>query len=373
MIYENQVFDDSDEVYPYVPMSSVKLRQLFGQKKFYDILAEAKEHGIIRVKEGYFTGKQYKMYGLGANYKDKPITSHVLENKKLARIEPFKHNLRGTYLQLFRYAQMLEIREFSDTEIHEILDAIPQKKFRGKKRSKQEQFKRARIGLDKMVAKSFYGRKGTDNGRFYSNHTGIKREFRQYFRLGHENLISFDLSCSQPSLLSIKLIQEREVYYHHLGKKLKSTEFLRLKSTIETEIFCFHDECTTNKLYSHIATHLNITRDDAKVELLTYLFGEHEKRHVVAKYFRAKYPGLDTLFKFLKRRNHGVLAQILQKFESDIFIHKIAARIIAENPGLPFLTIHDSVMCAPKYKHIIYSIMYQELSKYIERPVIKEE
>jgi hypothetical protein len=169
--------------------------------------------------------------------------------------------------------------------------------------------------------------------------------------------------------------QAQKRYQNHAEMSIFETEdnlFMAFSGDLER---FFEKELKNSGLYDNIAAYLECSRDEAKVELLRYFFGRHfSKRFPVGDYFNTNYPTLNLIVGFIKKDNHRLLANILQKREANIFIHTIAKRIISEYPDMVIYTIHDAIVCedGPDVE-IVEKIVKEELNKVFTNPKLKKE
>jgi hypothetical protein len=81
--------------------------------------------------------------------------------------------------------------------------------------------------------------------------------------------------------------------------------------------------------------------------------------------FDAKFPKIYKLICEIKKNDHTALAIALQRIESTLVLDKICGRIAKENPSIPLLTIHDSILTTPENVDYVVKILKSVLQEYI--------
>jgi hypothetical protein len=67
----------------------------------------------------------------------------------------------------------------------------------------------------------------------------------------------------------------------------------------------------------------------------------------------------------IKENDHTALSIALQRIESTLVLEKICGRIAKENPNIPLLTIHDSILTTPEHVEYVVSIIKSVLEENI--------
>ena len=88
------------------------------------------------------------------------------------------------------------------------------------------------------------------------------------------------------------------------------------------------------------------TRDEIKKMWIKYIFGQPEYANKKMKaLWVSEFPVLDKILDHFKMFSHKTLAHKLQRIESDIIFNHVCPAI-KEQVGIPYITIHDSIMVA---------------------------
>ena len=157
-------------------------------------------------------------------------------------------------------------------------------------------------------------------------------------------LIEYDLANSQPFIFANSLLWPRADY----SKDMNKSRYYRLRDSE------FVKRVEEHLIYEDMAAKLGITRDDAKVELLHWMYSmaDSNAQKCFEKYYgdvgveagRIKSQTTDVYgnrYGYLSR--HKQLPKMMQRAESAMF-KRIWMRLI--DKGYVILPIHDAVYCA---------------------------
>jgi len=180
------------------------------------------------------------------------------------------------------------------------------------------------------------------SGRVHSPVVNLKGEFRLKLRFHGEKIVSLDVKQMQPTILA-KVLQDS------LGE-----------NSFSTAIFKGED------VYVHLQEQARLPeRKDAKKYLFQLIFGK--PMNDIGKMFKGETDWVDWINRYKsteegqnphKENKHTNLAWLLQYSEVQVMTG-IWGRLKTLN--IPFLTIHDEVLCLPKDKDVVYAVMEEEL------------
>lgn len=239
--------------------------------------------------------------------------------------------------------------------------------------------------------------------RLHSVITNIEKDYRNFLTYDEQELVSIDISNSQPYLACALLKPEFWSIRNELSLSLYSLpEDIQKAITtvaIPLKVEEFFQGCSEEdfRQYINIASSGNmyetvaevcqhslqksIDRDEAKV-LMFYLFfssnqGQHDDVTInqMKKIFSTElFPKVAELFKIIKHKyrdvaidkQHNRLACLLQSIESEIILHRCCKRIWEEgNHQVPVFTIHDSIATTVEHAEWVKGIMQEELTNAI--------
>lgn len=211
-------------------------------------------------------------------------------------------------------------------------------------------------------------------GRVHTNVANLPRQYRQYIRVAGQELMSCDISTSQPLLLAI-LLQNREREKENQKKKKKGTNH----SAVYEPSSCLHlsdylRDCLSGTVYDRVADLTGYSRDDVKSMFLAVIYGHPDHTDTkVGRAIRALYPAVfDAVVEMNFALGHGELPRRLQALESGVMIRRVAARLIREYPEMPLLTVHDCIVAPEGYEAVVAATIAEEwLAEFGVSPGIK--
>lgn len=265
------------------------------------------------------------------------------------------------------------------------------------------QYMAALINIDKIENHRYEVHIDSTVHRLHSVITNIEKDYRNFLIYDEQELVSIDISNSQPYLACTLLKPEFWSIRNELSLSLYSLpEDIQKAITtvaIPLKVEEFFQGCSEEdfRQYINIASSGNmyetvaevcqhslqksIDRDEAKV-LMFYLFfssnqGQHDDVTInqMKKIFSTElFPKVAELFKIIKHKyrdvaidkQHNRLACLLQSIESEIILHRCCKRIWEEgNHQVPVFTIHDSIATTVEHAEWVKGIMQEELTNAI--------
>ena len=256
--------------------------------------------------------------------------------------------------------------------------------------------------INRFNDKDFFLSIDNNIGRFHSNLTNMKSEYRNYIQYNGENLVSVDIQNSTPYLSTVLFNTEfydstqpsttdhafniHSIYTtptHHYTLPFTHVPPPMLVKTPETpmnsDFQLFSNLVENGQLYEYLQDifkdELGIEYEDRKAvkeAVFTILFtgnqfiGQEEAKP--KQVFKKHFPTVYELFAYLKKNDKKFLSNLLQRIESHLILNVICKRIAKEYPKLPIFTIHDSIATTSGNEKIVESIMKEELTKHIGIP-----
>jgi len=167
--------------------------------------------------------------------------------------------------------------------------------------------------------------------RLFTNFANLKSEFRQFILLDGRPLVSVDIKCSQPSLLSS--------FYKELPFDIQErARYLEIISS--------------GDLYQHLADKYvqqnpgnTMLRKEAKTGMFTIMFGKNNRqKSKFCDIFREEFPVLIQRIYEQKIGDYKNVARMMQLKESSIMIEGVLKELLFEKK-IKCLSIHDSISC----------------------------
>lgn len=235
--------------------------------------------------------------------------------------------------------------------------------------------------------------------RLHSVITNMQKDYRNFLTYNGSQLISIDVSNSQPYLMCLLFnpsfwqANSGSLNIYHLPESIQNmfapTHLDEIKSYVEAlednMISDYKQKASEGIIYEHIRDMsnnqlgTNLNRDDAKVMMLIVFFSSNkffnQTDALLKRLFAQLYPNIYGLIKLIKRNNHASFACLLQAIESEIILHKCCRRIWEENnQQVPIFTIHDSISTTLRYRELVRTVIQDELTAIIGiPPCLKDE
>ena len=280
----------------------------------------------------------------------------IIDKKLIRRIEQTRLNIKKQnsrkYPELNHYIHQVRINSTAalktvESEYYKNLKSDPSKAEGRRTFSLSE--------IEKIQSGEIYIKCNRTNGRLDSNYTRLPGELLQHLTIDGKLLTELDICNSQPFFAASLLNPTAEV--NQLISKFSTNSLTMLAKSLQIS------ECNDVKLYTQLVTNCNFydpflmqkcreykipikSRDELKEQLFIIYFGKNgvDKYNNAAKLFKMIFPNVYNLFKAIKEDNHNQLAILLQRLESYTMLERVAQKILIDLPGLPFITIHDSLL-----------------------------
>ena len=201
----------------------------------------------------------------------------------------------------------------------------------------------------RMIEDGYYHASVDDYGRFHTNITNLKRELRSVLRVSGRPFWELDIKGSQMLFLGLEMKKE--------GKE--SRDYL--------------DRCQDD-VYRFIADAAKVRREDVK-RAITHcaLFSPNDdpcQRTKIKRTFDRLFPDVaEYVFRAKAVKDgHRLLAQRLQKAESDFVIRTVCDRIRREKQASFLTTIHDSVLFLKRDSEYVKTVVGEEFASLGVRP-----
>ena len=282
----------------HVPLHSVIMRHKYGT--YYNKIIEyLEDNGLIEKTKEYMVGERARSYSL-VDVTTPPIMME-LKDKVLLKRRGHGIHTGDTVPELYRPL----IDGLNDIELDVTAEELSQYHF----------------SVSWMVTcirnkEWFWSIDG--NGRLHTPMTVLKKNLREKITIRGENIEGVDICNSQPLFLSI------------LMKKSGTIDHKWIKSTIEGTV------------YEEIAKTMDCSRKIAKEMVFRCLFGHNSGSMIYDKVISETFPLAYEWIRVYKKEDHTLLANDLQKLESE-WMYSVMVPYIMENGFVPIFTVHDSI------------------------------
>lgn len=272
-----------------------------------------------------------------------------------------------------------------------------------KKKHPHEQYKAILNNLYSLEINDYKVNIDDNVHRLHSVLTNMQKDFRNFINYGNQQLVSIDISNSQPYLACLLFNPEfwtenssLPLNLYNLPNNIKQSLLHNYPNTNSIPIMlgkmfdkqgvkCFSeyiDIVASGQMYETIVKwvkkekNIEIDRDKAKIAMFQILFSSNrddrdDEFYWLVKYYREKFPTIMGVFKIIKRtfnnldkeRQYARLACLLQAIESQIILHRCCKKISQETGfKVPIFTIHDSIVTTIGNEEYVAQVMIKELS-----------
>jgi len=226
----------------------------------------------------------------------------------------------------------------------------------------------------------FYSRDDTSN-RFHHNVTTMPSGLRTFLRIKGEPLNNLDLKTSQPYFSTLLLTNPTKVKF-----LTNNPAFIMILKSLKVshcqDIMNYISLTVLGELYDYLVIEfakegLNLNRDKTKKKVLLILFSanpmpRNEVNRKCKQIFKKCFPTVFRIFNKLRGSEKGDhfenfkrFSILLQSIESYLILDIILRRIYKELPGVPAISIHDSIMTTADNVEAVHKIMLDELRAFV--------
>ncbi len=168
-------------------------------------------------------------------------------------------------------------------------------------------------------------------GRVFNNFTSLSKLLRPYALLDGKPCAEIDIRNSQPFFLA-------ELYPN------QSAEARRFIETVcDGQFYETVNEASGSPFPSNAREKLK------KAVYSGILFGKRYTESILWSGFESRFPELSRIITDSKSKGHNLLAIDLQRREARLMIKTVVPRLSSCLPGIPFLTVHDSLAIDVRY------------------------
>lgn len=215
-----------------------------------------------------------------------------------------------------------------------------------------------------------YHLKSDRNSRFYTNLTNLPKIFRGCLKYDGEELVGFDVSNTQPLLLSVVC----DYFYLKQLFESKNIEvdqamYLKLIRHLHThpaDLKEYKKLVESGKLYeSFTDLHPNFNRDIVKETLVTIIndkgYNNTREKKIIRNALKDRFPTIAMLLEVLKSVDHRYASWTLLAREANMFVIHFAS-IFCNNiapKNVPLFTIHDCFMTTKSNAELLESEIKQ--------------
>lgn len=350
VVFRKFIDRDADEM-TFVPLASKYIDEHVPAKVRRPLLDDLLAAGVLECDETFFFSRSSDYvpgkclcFRLGPNYRGSKVTSRPITHPELlrkvaaAKMKERKKIVDPIHLALREWHDRVEVTAEAPRDEHPLLDTM----IRGERRF--------------TVCRQ---------GRVHTNVANLPAQYRQFLRLAGRELDSVDISTSQPLLLAVLLTSKglRRRKSQGKGEKKRGEDRSAIFSHYSNpSVSVFLQDCLGGCVYDRIAAETGYSRDEVKPLFLAVIYGHPEHMDTkVGRAIRALYPGVfAAIVEMNYQIGHGGLPRLMQRLESGVMIGRVAGRLVREDPAMPILTVHDSILVPTEYVESVRRVIEEE-------------
>lgn len=327
-----------------IELASKILKKKYGQYYSHYMNYLIQNEYIFLIKD-YFKGEHSKTYSISSKIINSEISRYQNYNKFLLRKinnKVFQNTSSNKLITSAIKDKLIDDLYHVDINIEKSYKFIE-----SLKKDNIDSYNKNKFSIDSIDNKNIFYH--FDNyGRVHTNFTILKGFIRKnYLLIDNEPVCEIDISNSQPLFLS-NLI------------KYSDTKWVD-----KDEYELFRELVVNGCYYDYLIDNLSL-KDRKSAKDLTYkvFFGQNRNNSKSDKMFIKLFPTIHNYIVLYKKDFHDyrILAQHLQRFESDIIFNKIVSKIMILNPSIRIITIHDSLIVQERWREAVSKIFYDEIS-----------
>lgn len=358
-IRHKQIFNSTYTSESYVNLHSELLVETISKQQTPIILSKLIDNKIIECDNIYIPGVKALGYRVSAHYLAQKwhyteVTDVELVGKILSIKEKHANDIRSKgmgYVTASYWAKEIVINK------RNALFYINNKR----NNFSDDQKTHFKISIDSILTKTFFTSCSKTN-RMYTNLCCIKGGLRQHCTIDGQELFEIDITSSQPIFLGLLMRRNKNVDQEEVEKYI--------------EVVCsgMFYEFMAGNAGLHVDLKDKKVRSDFKQKFFTGCLYDvaRQKLTKMEKVFGQAFPTILDECRLLKRDDHRVLSQELQKMEARFIYHCV--EICAKSIGnVPLTTIHDAIVSTEENIFMVEQIVIDEFKKLNITPKIKVE
>ena len=310
----------------FVPVSSSILQKVISRPEYLKIKNNLIEWDVIETT-GTWTRKQNCIgYRLTPMYQQEIIKVKIQDDLMNVKIDRFRQEKLSS-IQKLSFPHQALYENLKKLEIH--TSAANTYNFEKNVNNNLRKYNSNSVLIDKLTARELFYQVDKFGHRAHSNLTNISGDLRKFLHVEKSNLVQTDITNSQP-LFFYLVIRNND--------KIPETEKNLYKELVDEGMFY---EFFMGKL----DTPAN-ERDKTKRSVLTSIFFDkyRTKEDKYIRVFKESFPNIFEFITVLKRKDHKLLSQKLQREESNFIFTRVVSGWMKKYPEKWILTIHDSIV-----------------------------
>ena len=356
----------------FVRLKNAYIRKIIPSEPWKTVSGSLMDRGIIGVTPGWQEGKRSKGYRLLPPYRRAERIE--IDNPKLERRirKAYTNRLLPVHWWVMKHLDRLEFDTArAETIVGTLYPDANSKMTLGEYRELVfEIVKRFSDGYLKVCR----------YGRVHTPVTSLPKELRCCLSIDGQPLVNLDIANSQPMIAGIvagqfttspsaaKRLRQRtfaEGSHPYRGRKPQP-----ITGPLPQDLVEYISVCESGELYESFGG----DREKIKRALLMAFYDKQRpSMSAEAKELLRLYPTVMKMLRSLKRGKYQHAARVMQNLEATIMIQGVCTRLRHQNPEVPAVTIHDSIMTTRENVGAVKTAIATEFRKLGITPTIREE
>lgn len=309
------------------------------------------EKGVIKLMKNHQKGVNARIYKLNNRIFDEPIHRYwnydnfLLKKyiKSILSVEDATKTTKGGIDKDIRL-KMVDDLFYGYVNFEASMDFLDKTSD-----ANSESFEWNKYGVESIHKKHFFNHFDL-YGRMHTNFTILKSTIRKnWVLIEGEETIELDIHNSQPLFLCKMIMSSNS------------------NIVDPAELNLFRELTSTGNFYQYILDNSN-HKEKRAVKKMVYmvLFGKNNRKSKYDITFSKLFPTVHNFIKDFKqvRNDHRQLSYVLQGLESQFIFNIVIREIMTKYPHIRLITVHDSIICAKKYRQEVESIFYRKMKEH---------
>lgn len=321
-----QLSNNKQDENEFVPVSSAILQKVISISEYLKIKNNLIEWDVIETT-GTWTRKQNCIgYRLTPLYQQDIIKVKIQDDLMNVKIDRFRQEKLSS-IQKLPFPHQALYENLKKLEIH--TSAANTYNFEKYPNNNLRKYNSNSVLIDKLTASELFYQVDKFGHRAHTNLTNLSGDIRKFIRVENSNLVQTDVTNSQPLFfyLVIRNINQISEVEKNLYKEL-------VEEGMFYEFFMGKLDTPANE------------RDKSKRSVLTSIFFDkyRTKEDKYIRVFKESFPNIFEFITVLKRKDHKLLSQKLQREESNFIFNMVVSGWLKKYPEKWILTLHDSIV-----------------------------
>lgn len=394
---------DIEDKNGFIPLSATKLKNRI--RNYRNCLTYLLETGILETNNHYIPKERAKGFRFSKKYNTKVKPIHHATTSKI--FEKTKSQCKTDYQSKRKYPELYnhltnglftidyEAANNFNTDLYEANSTIGVDNVVRK-------YNYNYIGIDKLKNQNYTDYTFTVDStgkRLHTNLTLLSSQLRPYLKYDDEDLVSIDITNSQPFFSTLlfkpqiydwyqseqpnnimkffKYIDSNNILYSitmfrklsHIAHNKDVIQYIDLVvngtiyETLQEKII---DKFPNRRMkrYDEKGKEISVdltSRKAIKKEFMLAVYSSNLYHNPFKTMFKELFPTVDAVFSIIRKGNKENLPILLQRMESYMILEVITKKIFNVDSSIPLFTIHDSIVTTTNNVDFVRGVMEDEI------------